>query len=140
MLFFHSTASGLGAKVAVGAGVILGVTLALGVVPAEVRADSGPVAINEENFPDSGFRKFVSECFDADFDGKLNAEELDAITEIAVDSLGFESLKGVEFFKSLKELHCSDNPIKELDLTGNPNLVNLECYACNLMSITHVTL
>lgn len=135
MLLFHSTASGFGAKVAVGAGVILGVTLALGVVPAEVRADSGPVAINEENFPDSGFRKFVSECFDADFDGKLNAEELDAITEIAVDSLGFESLKGVEFFKSLKELHCSDNPIKELDLTGNPNLVNLECYACNLMSI-----
>lgn len=135
MMFFHSTAPAIGAKIAVGAGVLMGVAMTLGVVPAEVRADSGPVAITEENFPDAGFRKFVADCCDTDMDGMLSAEEIDAVTELAVDSLGFKSLKGIEFFKSLKTLGCSDNPLKDLDLTGNPDLVDLQCFACDLMNI-----
>ena len=76
MLFFHSTASAIGARIAVGAGVAVGAAFVLGMVPATVRADSGPVAITAENFPDAGFRKFVAECCDPDMDGTLSAEEI----------------------------------------------------------------
>ena len=59
---------------------------------AEVAAESEK--INETNFPDVKFRQYVSDNFDTDGDGVLSAEEIEAATEINVDSMGISSLIG----------------------------------------------
>lgn len=59
---------------------------------AEVAAESEK--INETNFPDVKFRQYVSDNFDTDGDGVLSAEEIEAATEIKVDSMGISSLIG----------------------------------------------
>lgn len=38
------------------------------------------------------------------------------------------SLRGLEYFKSLRSLDCSLNQLRTIDLTGNPRLAELYCH------------
>lgn len=84
------------------------------------------VAIDETNFPDANFRTFVS-TKDTDSDGFLSQSELDAVTVIDVYGKNITNLKGLELFKNLDTLRCSNNQLTTLDVTKNTALESLDC-------------
>lgn len=95
---------------------------------------TGDVAIDEEHFPDSNFRKFVKK-YDRDKDGKLSQIELAKVTDLncdksysgVTDDEKIKSLKGIEYFTSLKTLSCRRNLLTELDVSNNSELKSLDC-------------
>ena len=93
--------------------------------PPQAWADDIP--INETNFPDEVFRNYVSSNFDIDEDGSLSDEEISYVIEIKVNNKGISNLKGIEYFTALEVLSCSDNSIRQLDLSNNRSLQMLNC-------------
>lgn len=95
--------------------------------------DSEFVGINNTNFPDSVFRKYVEDNIDkADTtsgkkDGKLSKTERDAVTEINIDNQNCTDLTGIAYFANLTTLRCQQNGLKELNLKDNKNLTELNC-------------
>ena len=83
------------------------------------------VEINEQNFPNSIFRKWVLEQSYGE-DGVLTDEEIANVREIWVDSKKIKSLQGIEYFKNLVELYCYDNSMTALDVSQNTELEILE--------------
>ncbi|MFV0395570.1 MAG: hypothetical protein ACK5LC_14490 [Coprobacillaceae bacterium] len=92
------------------------------------------VAINETNFPDANFRKFVYDNY-SDDGVFLNENASTDVKEINVNSKSIVSLKGIEYFTSLETLKCSYNKIEELNIGNNINLKVLECYVNNLTNL-----
>ena len=102
--------------------------------------DSEFVEINDTNFPDPVFQKYVKDNIDkADTtgqkDGILSQAERDAVTEINIDNQNCTDLTGIAYFANLKILYCSDNKLTGLDMSGNPALEQLLCYENNLESL-----
>ena len=91
------------------------------------------VAITSQNFPDSIFRKYVSENFDADSDGTLSDEEISAVKAVDVHSMGIARLNGIEYFTALEELNCRNNNITRLDVSNMTSLKRLVCTRNLLM-------
>lgn len=84
------------------------------------------IDINETNFPDRKFRRFLlAQTYGAD--GKLTPEEIDGVTSMKVQFMEIQSLKGIEHFTALTSLKCSFNLLKTLDLTQNTALEELLC-------------
>ena len=84
------------------------------------------VQIDSASFPDDNFRKCV-EAFDLDHDGKLNSDEIAVVTEMDCSDREISSIRGIEFFPSLKELDCRYNTLKKIDISRNTNLEALYC-------------
>ena len=93
------------------------------------------VEINNTNFPDQDFRKYVEDNIDTEKDGKLSQAERDAVTEISITNTNCTDLTGIAYFANLKILYCSDNKLTGLDMSGNPALEQLLCYENNLESL-----
>ena len=115
-------------------GFFLALVMLMGCMPlnpiasyADDNAVNGGVKIDDNNnFPDEKFRAYVK-SFDTDNNGYLSQTELDRVTEILIWSRSFSSLQGIEYFGNLKKLDCTDNKLKRLDVSRNPNLTVLEC-------------
>ena len=90
--------------------------------------DSGGIAIDAIHFPDETFRKYVSENFDIDKNGRLTNEEIKAVGMIRVPKKEIKSLKGIEYFTSLTWLGCWGNELTELDLSKNTALIQIGCH------------
>ena len=97
-------------------------------------ADSTTITINETNFPDENFRKWLLEQ-DFGSDGELTAEEIAAVTEIDVSEKEIQSLKGIEFFTALTLLECGSNQLTELDVSKNTALIYLRCRVNKLTAL-----
>lgn len=89
-------------------------------------ATSG-VSINETNFPDNNFRKWVVENVDTNNDRNLSLTELGECYDIDVDSKNISSLKGIEYFTNLRSLFCGSNNLTSLDLSNNTKLKTIFC-------------
>ena len=101
-----------------------------------VMDDDGNVLVNEINFPDEYFRKFVEKFADSNGDRRLTQEEIDGVESIFVyggdygggsiryDDL--ESLEGISYFTNLKDLQCYETHLKSLDCSSLKNLETLE--------------
>ena len=86
------------------------------------------VTIDESHFPDTQFRKFISDKYDKKNKGILSGEDLASITYMDVSVLGIKgNLKGIEYFYNLEILDCSSNDLTELNLSSNTNLKELYC-------------
>ena len=93
-------------------------------------------AIDAKNFPDLGFRSYVSEQFDRNHNGFLSSWELGDVDVIdylpnngaAAGFAGEVDLTGVEKFFNLEVLACFNLGLKSLDLSGNFNLRELYAY------------
>ncbi len=89
------------------------------------------VAINETNFPDSGFRGYVSANCDKNADDVLDEEEIAAVTTLMlsgpiVGSMEWQNIKGIEYFTALKDLTVAHFwNMTELDLSSNTALETL---------------
>ena len=84
------------------------------------------IEINETNFPDVNFRKYLLSQ-DYGKDGVLTDESIKEITKIDVSWRDISNLKGIEYFTSLKELYCYENELKDLDVSKNTELICLNC-------------
>ncbi len=97
--------------------------------------------INETNFPDANFRKYVAKNFDKDGDGVLSAEEIETVTEITLfdhiihSKIEVSDLKGIEYFTNLELLDCHTQNLKELDLSRNTSLKALDCRENQLTTL-----
>lgn len=90
------------------------------------------VEINDTNFPDPVFQKYVKDNIDkADTtgqkDGKLSQAERDAVTTISITNQNCTDLTGIAYFANLKKLYCQNNRLNELDLKDNVHLKVLDC-------------
>ena len=89
-------------------------------------ADTPPVPLTEETFPDPAFLQWVGKK-DSDGDGFLSQEELDAVTAMDLRKQGIEQLDGLEYFRNLESLNCSENDLTALVLEDSPALTSLTC-------------
>ena len=98
-------------------------------------ADSGDVDINNTNFPDDNFRKYVEEKCDKDGNGVLSQGEIGAVNKINVNNKKIADLKGIEYFTALTSLNCGNNQLTSLDVSKNTALEWLWCYDNQLTSL-----
>ncbi len=91
------------------------------------------VTVDEINFPNEGFRTYVSQNFDTDGSGVLSEAELATVTVIDVSKKYFGGeLKGIQYFTALRELDCSFNRLTALDISHNTLLTKLNCSHNNI--------
>ena len=82
------------------------------------------VSIDEEHFPDSVFREYITAA-DLDADHWLDEDEIAGVTGIDVSGMGIQDLRGIGYFTALESLDCSDNALTSLDLSANTALQTL---------------
>ena len=96
-------------------------------VPACVN-ESGDLHICENNFPDTNLREKIKEQYSQYIEnGYLDSQECENIEYLYLNYSGIGSLKGIEYFTSLKKLDCAGNALTELNLNALPSLVELSC-------------
>ena len=91
------------------------------------------IELSEHNFPDEAFREYLKK-FDINHDNKLASAERN-VTEISVINQNITTLKGIEYFRKLKTLICSDNQLTSLDVSKNTELQKLYCDGNQLTSL-----
>lgn len=94
-----------------------------GVKPTFIFETSLP--INEKNFPDANFRKYIKGNIAGGRD-VLTVEERSKVKIININKKDISDLKGIEAFPNLTELDCGNNSIQKLDLRQNPMLITLK--------------
>jgi len=105
-----------------------------------VMAYKTDVKINEENFPDENFRKYLLGQEYGE-DGVLTEDEIARVTFVnllaqnIIAKGNIHSLKGIEYFTAMTKLICSRNELTELDLSKNTALTWLECYGNHLTEL-----
>ena len=82
--------------------------------------------INSTNFPDDGFRRYVSRQ-DTNSDGYLQRSEAEAVTAMSGNITG-DSLRGIEYFTKLESLSISgSDTLVEMSLDSNTELKSVVC-------------
>ena len=99
------------------------------------------VQINERNFEDENFRKFLLNTVDTDHDTYISTSEFAAVKKMDCSMRSIKSLQGIENFTELVELDCDINNLQRLDLSGNPKLTVLHCNSnkLNYLNVTQNT-
>ena len=87
---------------------------------------SGPIEINETNFPDEAFRTYILDKIDKNKNGVLDGiEPLSSVIDVMKKEIS--SLNGIEFFPELEYLYCDGNELKTIDVSKNTMLKLLRC-------------
>ena len=87
------------------------------------------IQISGKNFPNEVFRQYLSELYDKNSDGWLDAEEIAVALVIEIkDEQGLTSLKGIKFLPQLEYLTCKNCGLTELDLSQNSMLKHVYCF------------
>ena len=94
---------------------------------AAMASEPQSVEINETNFPDATFRKYVKD-FDKDGNHVLSPQEIAEVTEINVYNKSISDLTGIKYFTALTNLNCNKNKLTSLDVSGCTELKGLICY------------
>ena len=100
-----------------------------------IALNAADIAIDSTNFPDVNFCSFVKTNFDRDGDGYLNPGEILSVSEINCQKNNIRNLTGIEYFRVLKNLNCSENQLTSLDVSQNTMLGNLHCSDNQLTSL-----
>ncbi|MBR0367261.1 MAG: hypothetical protein IJH86_02580 [Clostridia bacterium] len=99
---------------------------------------------------DPVFWSYLIGEFDADGDGALSQAEIDSVTTITLSEydeateqyvgFGVADLTGIERFRNLNYLSLENNAVTQLNVSGNTNLINLQCDGNPLETLTLGTL
>ncbi len=82
--------------------------------------------IDETGFPDPVFQEIVR-GFDKNKDGIISDKEASAVKKLDCSGKGIRDLTGIQVFTKLKNLNVQDNILTSLDVSGCPELVELIC-------------
>jgi len=85
------------------------------------------VIMNKENFPDVNFRGAICRLLPIVEGDTIPEKLLSKIEELQISGLGINSLKGIEYFTALKQMDCSENLLRDIDVSKNTVLRELEC-------------
>lgn len=103
-------------------------------VPTDTISPVSGVEVNEANFPDANFRRWIqSQSFGSD--GVLTAEEIASVKTMTIYDKYIESLQGIEFFTALTDLQCQRNQLTSLDVSKNAALTTLSAFDNQLTSL-----
>lgn len=112
---------------------------------------TGSIEINEENFPDANFRKWL-----ISYNGNQKFINPSFVTKISARECGIQDLTGIQLFTGLRHLdvtgnllteldvanldklsvlYCAENQLTSLDVSHNPDLGVLACYENNLTNL-----
>ena len=80
------------------------------------------------NFIDPYFKASVVDQYDDNLDGEIDYTEAENVTSINCSNMGVTSLGGIEHFVNLRSLNCSNNTIKEINLSQKNRLTTLNCH------------
>lgn len=75
-------------------------------------------------FPDAEFRRFLRDCCDTNYDGKL---DVDIKSMTIPTSYEIKSLKGIQLFEALEKLDCHGIGLTTLNVSMNFKLKELDC-------------
>ena len=97
-----------------------------------------------DQFPDANLAECIGEGCDKNADGYLSADEISQITTLDARNRGISKLDGIECLTSLQVLNVSSsfgsdlpmNTIEDIDISGLPSLVELDCNHVNVWHIT----
>ena len=114
---------------------LISVTVVGACLNSQIRAEEGDpepsedVAIDETNFPDDNFRRYVLLEIDENYNKILEPLEVSSTQNISISYKygSLDSLQGIEFFIRLKSLNCENLQLKSLDISQNTNLEKLYC-------------
>ncbi len=122
--------------------ILLTGIMALGMLGNSIspKAASGDVDINESNFPDPVFRKYISDKFDKDGNKVITQAEINEITDIRCGSYvssteKIENLKGIEYFTEITYLFCDYSNLEYVDISHNTKLTHVHFDGNNLKEI-----
>ena len=122
--------------------LITAAVMVLAMMPAMAFAESDSsnaenlIAVNEENFPDENFREFIMDEYVYDEDDLyVSREYLADVSYLDLEYWNISDLTGIEYFKGLTELDCSDNDLIALDVSALINLEYLDCRNNQLISL-----
>ena len=102
----------------------------------KVSAGSTPVKIDEEHFPDEGFREYVFYNYDVDRNWSLDKQEIEAATVLDVRSRkDIKSLTGISYLTSLYDVDTCDTIIGELDLSKNTDVHSIDASDSKLRKL-----
>ncbi|MBQ4423010.1 MAG: leucine-rich repeat protein [Clostridia bacterium] len=98
------------------------------------------IEINRENFPDPTFRRWIlgnlSVSGNASDGYYMTWNQRQKVTKIDLsDQSNIETLVGIEHFKNLVELDCTNNQLSELDVSSNTALTRLFCNGNRLSTL-----
>lgn len=98
------------------------------------------IPIDEEHFPDAGFRRTVRRMLDGNGNGWLTPDEREA-TYLGLRSGDIRNLQGIEYFPELTELAVPISMLEEADLSGCSHLrkVNLHSNLLTTLDVSMLT-
>lgn len=97
--------------------------------------------VEEVAIADAGFKAYLLEAYDVDKDGVLSTKEAAVVAEIKASGRGIKSMPELnDVFTDITYLDCSNNDLKELDITrllslktmnatGNPDLKKIYVWS-----------
>jgi Leucine Rich Repeat (LRR) protein len=89
-----------------------------------------------ENFPDPNFRIAVENYLKVKPGEKFSAKKTkNRKVALLCNGRGIHDLTGIEFFPQIKKLNCSDNQLKEIDISANIGLKMLVCSGNQLTEL-----
>jgi Leucine-rich repeat (LRR) protein len=89
---------------------------------------AGSALAQYTSIPDEKFEKIlIAAGLDNQVDGKVLTSAISTVAYLGVSNSKIEDLSGIEDFKGLKTLDCSDNKLTVLDISKNKNLKHLVC-------------
>ena len=86
------------------------------------------VEISGANFPDDGFRGYLTENVDHNGDGWIGRGEEEDTRNIHLEEVQISSLQGIELLPKLEGLYCQAVPLKSLDVSKNEKLTYLQLW------------
>lgn len=109
--------------------------------PEEEIMASGSILINESNFPDANFRKWIvanvpGVTVDASGVCSISKDDAKKVEYIDVSDENIASLSGVGKFPNVITLICDRNLLTKLDVSALKELVNLSCVQNKLTALT----
>jgi len=76
---------------------------------------------------DTTLQKWISEEYNIENPLLSNDEDIERVTYISCTGKNIKSLNGLDKFKNIERINLSDNKIKDFDLSPFPNLKELDC-------------
>lgn len=86
-------------------------------------------------FTDLNFRNSVYDLIKKNYPQPIYYSDVCNITDLNIRHCLLHDLNGIEYFKSLTELDCSDNNLNSLDVSKNTALTKLDCSWNSLSSL-----
>lgn len=98
-------------------------------------SDRVSVNVSQIKYFDAAFAQVLQDKGHISDASKIDLDIIKGIEVLTINSSNLTNLTGIEFFKSLKELDCSDNKLTSLDLSDNTSLTSLDCRMNDLRDL-----